>query len=148
LREGKTQISGLRVYALFSEGDECVSERDLVPHIVWYNENCVSDPSEIIDGVAINNEAYDRTWTEERMVTYLDHLYGVRVEADKQLPSGSLLTHFSVGWIWGTDHNGDKIHVTWNGTLKPIMHHFVDIFDSLDIQVMCSSICVHVYHSW
>ena len=62
-------------------------------------------------------------------------LYITRLEADKQQPIDSLLTHFSIGWIWGTDENNQEITVTWNGELKPIVQHFMDIFHSLDVQV-------------
>ena len=78
LREGRQQVAGLKIYALFSNGDEGVSEQYLVPDVVWYNENCAMDIDEIIDGVAVNNEAYSTAWTEQRMVTYLDNLYNIR----------------------------------------------------------------------
>lgn len=40
LADGHNQVSGLQIYALFAVSDIGVSEKDLVKHVVWYNDNC------------------------------------------------------------------------------------------------------------
>lgn len=136
LVEGRQRVPGLKIYALFSDGGDSIPEQHLVPHIVWYNTQCTgASPTAKFDGVAVNNENYNKGWTQTQMVTYLNNLNGIRVEARKQLPAGSLKTHFSVGWHWGKNEGGEDIGVSWNGKFQPIMRHFIDIFDNLDVQV-------------
>lgn len=137
LREGRSMVgSQLRFWALLSEGGATVPESQLVPDVVWYNAECAWSSDERFDGVAVNNEAYDRYWTEAEKSAYLDNLYAIKREAARQDAAlGILDAHYSVGWLWGKDDNLQDIYVTWNGVNQPIMRHFVDIFDSVDVQV-------------
>ena len=135
IKEGKSTISELTIYGLLSIGGAGVPEQEWVKYFVWYNENCASDSMETIDGVAVNNEDYDRNSPESDKVAYLDNLQKIADEANKQQPPGSLKTHYSVGWVWGMDDDDNRINITWNGQRKYIMHHFIDIFDTIDTQV-------------
>lgn len=42
LLEGHTHVSNLNIYALFAASDADVSERRMVPYVVWYNDHCTS----------------------------------------------------------------------------------------------------------
>ena len=48
----------MQIFALVSEGGEAVPEQELVPGIVWYNDECAATEREKIDGVAVNNEDF------------------------------------------------------------------------------------------
>lgn len=136
MAEGHRKVQGLKIYALFSDGGESVPEQSHVPHIVWYNTECANAAlGEQIDGVAVNNENWDVTWDSVRMARYLDNLNRIVINAHTQEPVGSLKTHFSVGWRWGKSGNGGDIVITWGGKSQPVMRHFIDIFDSIDVQV-------------
>ena len=40
LSEGHSTVPGLQVYALFAVSDIDVSEKNLIKHVVWYNDHC------------------------------------------------------------------------------------------------------------
>ena len=40
LTEGHTKVTNLKIFALFAASDPEVSERHMVPYVVWYNDNC------------------------------------------------------------------------------------------------------------
>lgn len=40
LSEGHSHVSNLQIYALFAASDAEVSERQMVPYVVWYNDHC------------------------------------------------------------------------------------------------------------
>jgi hypothetical protein len=125
----------LKFYALFSDGGETVPESGHVPNIVWYNIYCASYANkDRFDGVAVNNENWDVNWSQERMVSYLNNLNKIVIEAAKQNPP-TLETHFSVGWNWGIIGDLD-IKLEWNGKTQRVMRHFIDIFSSIDVQVI------------
>lgn len=48
---------------------------------------------------------------------------------------GQLLTHYSVSWHWGRCGDTQKM-MTFNGKTQDAVHHMIDIFDSVDVQVM------------
>lgn len=45
LTEGHISVTNLKIYALFAASDIEVSERHMVPYVVWYNDNCASESS-------------------------------------------------------------------------------------------------------
>ena len=51
-----------------------VPEQDLVPSLVWYNQHCAQNMLEQLDGVAVNNENFDKKGSEEEKVAYLENL--------------------------------------------------------------------------
>ncbi|XP_055996266.1 uncharacterized protein LOC125645608 isoform X3 [Ostrea edulis] len=136
LSEGHEQVPGLKIYALFAVSDEYVSERLLVPYVVWYNDHCARSNAEKFDGVAVNNEAYNKVKSsgDVSIVTlYLDRLQEVHLQARKQVRD-RLLTHYSIGWHWGR-RNGETQIIPWRGKSVDVLHHMIDIFDSIDVQV-------------
>ena len=42
LREGHTEVPGLRIYALFAVSDVDVTERAFVLWVIWYNNHCAA----------------------------------------------------------------------------------------------------------
>ena len=49
-------------------------EQHLVPGLVWYNQHCANNNLEKLDGVAVNNEAFDKHGSEQVKVDYLENL--------------------------------------------------------------------------
>lgn len=45
LTEGHISVTNLKIYALFAASDIEVSERHMVPYVVWYNDNCARESS-------------------------------------------------------------------------------------------------------
>lgn len=92
--------------------------------------------SEKFDGVAVNNEAYAgiKCGSMEDRVKYLDNLQEIVTNARKQV-DGVLLTHYSVGWHWGRCNSSASL-MSWNGNEIDFNNHAIDIFDSIDVQVM------------
>lgn len=45
LSEGHSRVTNLKIYALFAASDIEVSERHMVPYVVWYNDNCARKSS-------------------------------------------------------------------------------------------------------
>ena len=95
----------------------------------------ITGSGEKFDGVAVNNEAYKdvKCDSDVTRAAFLDKLDVIRTEAAKQ-QSGTLLTHFSLGWHWGTC-SGAQSSFTWNAKSADATEHMIDIFDSLDVQV-------------
>lgn len=136
LSEGHSRVTNLKIYALFAASDIEVSERHMVPYVVWYNDNCAHTDQEKFDGVAVNNEAYAAIKCSSDLnqrTTYLDRLQEIHDGAQKQR-HGRLLTHFSVSWHWG-QCNGQSQPFLWRGKTSDASHHMIDIFDSIDVQV-------------
>lgn len=135
LRDGHHHVQGLKIYALFAVSDIAVSEKDLVPYVVWYNDNCAA-ANERFDGVAVNNEAYAPIKCQDgdtEQLKYLANLKAIKTEALKQ-QNGRLLTHYSVSWHWGRCGGTQKM-MTFDGKTQDAVHHMMDIFDSIDVQV-------------
>ena len=91
-------------------------------------------PEERFDGLAVNNEAYDRSWSDLQAIQYLDYLRDLHIEASAY----GLRTHYSIGWHWGregTPSSTEERIITWNGLSANVTEHMVRIFDSVDIQV-------------
>eukprot|EP00092_Neocalanus_flemingeri_P042446 GFUD01046383.1.p1 GENE.GFUD01046383.1~~GFUD01046383.1.p1 ORF type:complete len:332 (-),score=68.66 GFUD01046383.1:73-1068(-) len=124
IREGHTTVKGLQIFALLSEGGDDVPEKDLVPSLVWYNTNCAQDMSEKLDGVAVNNENFHKSGSQAEKVAYLSNLAMIATNAGNELK-----THYSIGWHWF--EGGD---VSFNGAVKNVVQHMIDIFDSTDMQ--------------
>ncbi|XP_062612670.1 uncharacterized protein LOC134274400 [Saccostrea cucullata] len=136
LLEGHSHVSNLKIYALFAASDADVSERHMIPYVVWYNDHCTHTNLEKFDGVAVNNEAYASIKCShdiDQRRTFLDHLQEIHDEAQKQ-QDGNLLTHFSVSWHWGRC-GGHSQPFLWRGKTMDASHHMIDIFDSIDVQV-------------
>ena len=68
-----------QIYALLSEGGVDVPEKALVPSLVWYNQNCAQNQAEKLDGVAVNNEDFDKWGGEAEKVAYLTNLSEIGV---------------------------------------------------------------------
>lgn len=134
LVEGHTQVPGLKIYGLYAVSDQNVSEKHLVKYIVYYNDVCASTATERFDGVATNNEYYAniKCGDMQERLNYLDNLKQITVEAAKQA-HGTLLTHYSVSWHWGQCSSHRMM--TWSGKTSDAVHHMIDIFDSVDVQV-------------
>lgn len=135
LSEGHSTVPGLQVYALFAVSDIDVSEKNLIKHVVWYNDHCAA-ANEKFDGVAVNNEAYASIKChsgQSEQTKYLQNLNMIKTEAMKQV-HGHLLTHYSVSWHWGRCGSTQKL-ITYNGKTQVAVRHMIDIFDSLDVQV-------------
>mmetsp|Transcript_47308 Transcript_47308/g.71577 ORF Transcript_47308/g.71577 Transcript_47308/m.71577 type:complete len:415 (+) Transcript_47308:126-1370(+) len=141
LREARAPSVGVKVYALFSIDDEAFSEADRVPDVVAWNQYCASCPNEKFDGVAINNERFstkkcDADGSEEFI---LNRLWDAKVAA----AAGDIKLHFSIGWHWGWCDVGLGIlnNIAWGPpgggpiVTKPANGHFIDIADSVDVQV-------------
>lgn len=97
----------------------------------------IGSNAEKFDGVAVNNEAYNKVKSSEdvSIVTlYLDRLQEVHLQARKQVRD-RLLTHYSIGWHWGR-RNGETQIIPWRGKSVDVLHHMIDIFDSIDVQVI------------
>ena len=45
----------------------------------------MTSESELIDGVAVNNENWNRYWNEQQMRDYMDALARIKEEAEKQV---------------------------------------------------------------
>mmetsp|Transcript_18938 Transcript_18938/g.26072 ORF Transcript_18938/g.26072 Transcript_18938/m.26072 type:complete len:280 (-) Transcript_18938:365-1204(-) len=124
----------------FSIDDEAFSEADKVPDVVAWNQYCANCPNERFDGVAINNERFttkkcNADGSEEFI---LDRLWDARLAAD----AGGLKLHMSIGWHWGWCSVGDGVlnNIEWAppgspSVVKPANEHFIDIADSVDVQV-------------
>lgn len=123
-------VANIKIYGLLSIGGASVNERFVVPHMVWYNENCAEADSEKFDGVAVNNEAFNKSWTSEDHIDYLTNLKEIALNAE-----GKLKTHYSIGWHWYKDNDGARIDLDFEGTTKNVLEHIIDIFDSTDVQV-------------
>ena len=93
-------------------------------------------PYDRFDGVAVSNNAYAgiKCADDATRTSYLDKLNVIQNEAQKQT-SGKLLTHFSISWHWGLCSDADSM-IDWKGTHATATQHMIDIFDSVDIQVM------------
>ena len=89
----------------------------------------------MIDGVAVNNEAYSgvKCSALEDRRKYLDNLQRVVEEAKKQ-KDGVLQTHYSVGWHWGQCDDQPSVF-EWNNKNATASIHMIDIFDEVDVQV-------------
>jgi len=124
LAEGHSAVYNLQIYALLSWGGSTVPEQDLVPGLVWYNKNCAENTREKLDGVAVNNEDFDKHGSQEVKVEYLNNLAKIAEYAGSELK-----THYSVSWNWFTA--GD---VTFNNKNQNVLMHMIDIFDSIDMQ--------------
>lgn len=80
----------------------------------------------------MNNEAYQKLWSDSQIRSYLDKLLEVHTTAS----AASLSTHYSVGWHWGREHGSSAERlVTWNGRTANASEHMVRTFDSVDVQV-------------
>ena len=64
----------IQIYALLSWGESTLPEQHLVPGLVWYNQNCANNTLEKLDGVAVNNEDFDKHGSQEVKVEYLENL--------------------------------------------------------------------------
>ncbi|XP_064645424.1 uncharacterized protein LOC135498856 [Lineus longissimus] len=135
LLEGHLTVPALKIYALFAASDEIVSERTYIKYVVWYNDQCAGNANERFDGVAVNNEAFNKSGSDAEQTSYLDKLQEIQTEAQKQV-SGRLWTHYSIGWHWGLtrDNKADRL-VSWNGVTQKVSEHMIDIFDHVDAQV-------------
>ncbi len=135
LIEGHCKVPGVRIHALFATSDAAVSEQFHVPYVVWYNDTCAGGANARFDGIAVNNEAWSsiKCTTPPAEQAYLDDLQAVVDAADLQV-TGTLETHYSIGWHWG-QCGGVDTDVDWNGTMKPATHHMIDIFDTVDVQI-------------
>eukprot|EP00091_Calanus_sinicus_P000692 TRINITY_DN10618_c0_g1_i1.p1 TRINITY_DN10618_c0_g1~~TRINITY_DN10618_c0_g1_i1.p1 ORF type:complete len:235 (-),score=76.12 TRINITY_DN10618_c0_g1_i1:120-776(-) len=92
LAEGQAMVKDLKIYALLSEGGVDVPEAAFVPRLVWYNQHCAQSQAEKLDGVAVNNEDFDKWGSEEEKVAYLTNLAEIATNAGTELK-----THYSVG---------------------------------------------------
>jgi len=128
LAQGHSTVPGLQIYGLLSDGGANVPEAKTVPHMVWYNNNCAQSNMEKLDGVAVNNEDFRKNWSEKEHVAFLTALNKIHLNA-----GGELKTHFSIGYHW-YHNNGKGIIVDFNGKQKNVVHHMIDIFDSVDVQ--------------
>lgn len=135
LMDGHCKAPGTDLYALFATSNVAVSEQDHVPYVVWYNDVCATTPPQRFDGVAVNNEAWNdvKCTTSIAEEAYLDDLQAIADAAALQT-SGPLATHYSIGWKWSYC-DGSEVDVDWDGTVQPVTHHMIDIFDSVDVQV-------------
>jgi len=124
MAEGHSAVENLQIYALLSWGGKTVPEQDLVPSLVWYNQECAQNNMERLDGVAVNNEDFDKYGSQQEKLEYLENLSKIAVNAGSELK-----THYSVGWHWFTGGN-----LTFNGATKNVLMHMIDIFDSIDVQ--------------
>ena len=93
----------------------------------------------MIDGVAVNNEAYSgiKCGSLEDRRKYLNNLQRVVQEANKQ-KDGMLQTHYSVGWHWGQCDDKASVY-EWNHKNATASVHMIDIFDEVDVQVQNTS---------
>lgn len=140
LREAHAPSIGIKVYALFSIDDLAFSEADKVPDVAAWNTQCARCPNERFDGVAINNERFsdincDNNGSEEE---YLDRVWDPKVAA----AAAGLDLHMSLGWRWGLCDRGGGVvnNLSWAppgslAVVNPANHHFIDILDSIDVQV-------------
>jgi len=134
LHEGHSKVPELSIFALYAVSDIDVTEQDLVQYVVYYNDNCIESKSEMIDGVAVNNEAYSgvKCGDLEDRRKYLDNLQRVAEEAKKQ-KDRVLQTHYSVGWHWGQCDDQPSVF-EWNNKNATASIHMINIFDEVDVQ--------------
>ncbi|CAC5388611.1 unnamed protein product [Mytilus coruscus] len=117
LSEGHSAVLGLQIYTLFAVSDIDVSEKDLIKHVVWYNDHCAA-ANEKFAGVAVNNEAYASIKChsgQSEQTRYLQHLNMSKTEAMKQI-HGHLLTH----WQWGPCGSAQKL-ITYNRKTQDVV---------------------------
>jgi hypothetical protein len=141
----EAHLRGIKVYALFGIGCYDLCEKDRVPDVVDYNEICAEVAQDDIvqfDGVAINNEFMknarrcggqadidpdeDVVVMRDNDLIWLDQLNGLRTAKNRM---GNLPLHFSIGYNW------DDCEILWEGNVKKVVEHMMDISDSIDVQV-------------
>jgi hypothetical protein len=125
-------VPGLKIYGLFAASNVAVTEKEDVLNLVWYNDNCAENYKEKFDGVALNNEAFEKDWEDAEVVAYLTNLKEFVSNA------GGLRTHYSLGWHWYKRSGGGPvlpIEVTFLDVTQNVVQHMVDMFHSVDVQV-------------
>ena len=101
LFDGHCKAPDADIHALFATSDVAVSEQDHIKYVVWYNDTCADNVYERFDGIAVNNEAWNdvKCTTPAAEQAYLDDLQVIVDEAALQV-TGTLATHYSIGWRW------------------------------------------------
>ena len=132
--------NGVKIYQLYAASTPSFPEIEMVSHVSTFNEKCAKDETETFDGVAVNNEAFQKCCDEtcdsdaiQRMVSFVN---SVRLARDRARP---LPFHFSIAWHWGVcGPNNDPLTVTYEGVTQSVTKHLIDIADSTDVQVAWS----------